>query len=58
MILFNNFISPADSSKILYLTKYAARGGPKNYDRIIYFFTPTNSLGGLDLPASYADARG
>jgi len=29
MILFNNFVSPADSSKILYLTKNTLRGGPK-----------------------------
>jgi len=39
MILFNNFVSPADNSKILYLTKNTLQGGPKNwaYHRILSF---------------------
>jgi len=45
MILFNNFVSPADSSKILYLTKNTLRGGHQSYAYhwIFYVLRPTDS---------------
>jgi len=57
MILFHNFISPAESSKTLYLTKKPYEVAPKIIIGSFTFFTPMVSSWGLDLPASYADAQ-